>query len=327
MVLDMIGAGCSRALRATLVGLTLAAAATATAAADYKILVPAAPGGGYDQLGRAVQASLQAEKLAGRVQVTNAAGAGGTIGLAQLINNSKGDGSALMASGKGMVSAVFINQSPVTLSNATPIARLTGEYEVLVVPASSPLKNVADLVAAYKANPGAVSWAGGFAGGVDQLTAGMIVQAIGGQAGKFNYVAFGSGGEVLSQVLGGHVTVGLGGYNEFAGQIKAGKLRALAITAPARVKDIDVPTLKEQGVDVEFVNWRGLMAAPGITEAQRHELIKVVTLMTKSDSWKATLEKNEWVDMLMTGDEFRNYVDAEQKAVFKLVNDLGLVKK
>lgn len=322
-----IGAGFGRALRTALAGLALAGATTLAGAADYKILVPAAPGGGYDQLGRAVQAALQANKLAERVQVNNVAGAGGTIGLAQLINSSKGDGGALMASGKGMVSAVFINKSPVTLSNVTPIARLTGEYEVLVVPASSQLKSMADLVAAYKANPAAVSWAGGFAGGVDQLTAGMIVQAIGGEAGKFNYVAFGSGGEVLAQVLGGHVTVGLGGFNEFAGQIKAGKLRALAVTAPARVKDIDVPTLKEQGINVEFVNWRGIMAAPGISDAQRDELVKAVTQMARSESWQATLAKNEWVDMLMTGDEFRHYVEAEQKTVLKLVNDLGLVKK
>ncbi|HEY0856954.1 MAG TPA: tripartite tricarboxylate transporter substrate-binding protein [Albitalea sp.] len=322
-----IGAGLGRALRTALAGFALAGATTLACAADYKILVPAAPGGGYDQLGRAVQAALQANKLAERVQVNNVTGAGGTIGLAQLINGSKGDGGALMASGKGMVSAVFINKSPVTLSNVTPIARLTGEYEVLVVPAGSPLKSMADLVAAYKANPAAVSWAGGFAGGVDQLTAGMIVQAIGGEAGKFNYVAFGSGGEVLAQVLGGHVTVGLGGFNEFAGQIKAGKLRALAVTAPARVKDIDVPTLKEQGINVEFVNWRGIMAAPGISDAQRDELVKALTQMAKSESWQATLEKNEWVDMLMTGDEFRHYVEAEQKTVFKLVNDLGLVKK
>lgn len=319
---------CGGALRSVLAGIVLGAVlSTQALAADYKILVPAAPGGGYDQLGRAVQAALQANKLAERIQVNNAPGAGGTIGLAQLINNSKGDPGALMVTGKGMVSAVFINKSPVTLSGATPIARLTGEYEVLVVPMNSPLKTMADLVTAYKANPGGVSWAGGLAGGVDQLTAGMIVQAIGGEAGKVNYVAFGSGGEVLSQVLGGHVTVGLGGYNEFAAQIKTGKLRALAVTAPARVKDIDVPTLKEQGIAVEFVNWRGLMAAPGITDAQRQELAKVVSQMAKSDAWKATLEKNEWVDLLMTGDDFNKYVEAEQKTVSKLVNDLGLVKK
>lgn len=327
MLSKIPGAGAGRALRSLLAGVALAAAAQAAIAADYKILVPAAPGGGYDQLGRAVQGALQATKLAGRVQVNNSAGAGGTIGLAQLINGSSGDAGALLVGGKGMVSAVYINKSPVTLSNTTPIARLTGEFEVLVVPAASPLKTMADLVAAYKANPAAVSWAGGFAGGVDQLTAGMIVQAIGGEAGKFNYVAFGSGGEVLAQVLGGHVTVGLGGYNEFAPQIRAGKLRALAISAPARVQGIEVATLKEQGIDVEFVNWRGLVAAPGITEAQRQQLVQAVTQMAASDTWKATLAKNGWTDMLMTGDAFAQYVDAEQKTVFKLVNELGLVKK
>ncbi|TAH50242.1 MAG: tripartite tricarboxylate transporter substrate binding protein [Betaproteobacteria bacterium] len=313
--------------KAVLAGVILAATAATVSAADYKVLVPAAPGGGYDQLGRAVQATMQSAGLSRRVQVNNAAGAGGTIGLAQLINNSKGDGNALMVTGKGMVSAQYINNSPVTISNATPIARLTGEFVVLVVPRESPLKSMADLVAAYKANPGAVSWAGGFAGGVDQLTAGMIVQRVGGGAGKFNYVAFGSGGEVLSQVLGGHVTVGLGGYNEFASQIKVGKLRALAVTADRRIDGIDIPTLKEQGIDVEFVNWRGLVAAPGITDAQRAELVDAVSQMARSEHWKATLDKNEWVDMLMTGDAFRQYVDAEQRTVLQVVTDLGLVKK
>ena len=173
-----------------------------------------------------------------------------------------------------MLSAVFINKSPVTMTQATPIARLTGEYEVLVVSTASKLQTMADLVAMYKANPGNVSWGGGLAGGVDQLTAGMIVQAIGGELGKFNYVAFNSGGEVLAQTMGGHLTVGLGGYNEYAAQIAAGKLRALAITAPKRLDGVNIPTLKEQGIDVEFVNWRGLMGAPGISDAQRQALVR-----------------------------------------------------
>jgi len=295
--------------------------------ADLKIIVPAAPGGGWDQLGRAVAQSMQGAKVADRVQVTNTAGAGGTIGLAQLINNNKGDGNTLMVTGKGMVSAVYINKSPVSLSNVTPIARLSGEYEVLVVPTASNLKTMADLMAMYKANPGSVSWAGGLAGGVDQLTAGMIIQAVGGDAGKFNYVAFGSGGEVLSQTLGGHVTVGMGGYNEFASQITAGKLRALAITSDKRLPGVNIPTLKEQGINVEFVNWRGLMAAPGISEAQRQELIKAVTRMAKSEQWKAILEKDGWIDLFMPGDEFKAYVESEQKNVLSLVNTLGLVKK
>jgi putative tricarboxylic transport membrane protein len=318
--------GISRILRPAVAAMALVAA-TVASAADYKIIVPAAPGGGWDQLGRATQNTLQAAKLADRVQVNNVPGAGGTIGLAQLINNNKGDGNALMVTGKGMVSAIYINKSPVTLSNATPIARLTGEYEVLVVPASSPLKSAADLVAAYKANPAQVSWAGGLAGGVDQLTAGMIVQAVGGELGKFNYVAFNSGGEVLAQTLGGHVTVGMGGYQEFAPQIASGKLRALAVTSDKRLPGVNIPTLKEQGINVEFVNWRGLMAPPGLTDAQRQALVATITQMAKSPQWKATVEKNEWVDLLLTGDEFKAYVEAEQKAVLSLVNSLGLVKK
>jgi len=312
------------ALAGAIAGIALAGSALA---ADLKIIVPAAPGGGWDQLGRAVAQTLQGSKLADRVQVNNSPGAGGTIGLAQLINNNQGDGNALMVTGKGMVSAIYINKSPVSLSNVTPIARLSGEYEVLVVSASSSLKTMADLMAMYKANPGSVSWAGGLAGGVDQLTAGMIIQAVGGDAGKFNYVAFGSGGEVLSQTLGGHVTVGLGGYNEFASQITAGKLRALAITSDKRLAGVNIPTLKEQGINVEFVNWRGLMGAPGISEAQRQELIKTVTAMAKSKEWKSILEKDGWIDLFMPGDEFKAYVESEQKNVLALVNTLGLVKK
>jgi putative tricarboxylic transport membrane protein len=310
--------------------LALGALASLTAparAADYKIIVPAAPGGGYDQLGRAVGQAMQGAKLAGRVQIVNVGGAGGTIGLAQLINGHKGDGDALMVTGKGMVSAVYINKSPVTLTQATPIARLTGEYEILVVATDSKLQSMADLVAMYKANPGSVSWGGGLAGGVDQLTAGMIVQAIGGELGKFNYVAFNSGGEVLAQTMGRHLTVGLGGYNEFAAQVASGKLRALAITAPKRLEGVNIPTLKEQGIDVEFVNWRGLMAAPGISDAQRQALTKAVADMAKSDGWKATVKKNEWLDLYMGGDEFKAYVEAEQKTVLKTVTDLGLAKK
>lgn len=314
--------------RSALLAVTLGAAAASQAfAADMKIIVPASPGGGWDQLGRAVQQSLQANKLAGRIQVNNIPGAGGTVGLATLSNSNKGDPNALLVSGRGMVGAIYINKSPISLTTITPIARLTGEHEVLVVPAGSKLQTMADLVAMYKANPGSVSWAGGLAGGVDMLTAAMIIQAIGGDPAKLNYVAFGGGGEVLAQVLGGHVTVGMGGYNEFAAQIKSGKLRALGITADKRVPNVDLPTLKEQGVNVEFINWRGVMGAPSLTEPQRQELVNKITQMAKSNHWKSILQKNGWIDMLMAGDEFKAYIDAEQKSTLNLVTALGLVKK
>lgn len=292
---------------------------------SLQLLIPASPGGGFDQLGRAVQAAMQANKLANRIQVHNAPGAGGTIALAQMANR-KGDAGTMLIAGKGMVSSAFINKASMTLSEVTPIARLTGEYGVLIVPASSKLLTLADLIAAYQASPASVSWAGGFAGGTDQLTAGMIIQAIGGELGKFNYVVFNSGGEVLAQVMGGHVTVGIGGYHEYASQIQSGKVRALAITAGERLAGIDIPTLKEQGVDVEFVNWRGLMAPPGITDAQRQALTAAVMQLAQSQQWKTTLQKNGWIDMLMTGEDFEHYIEADVKATKALVTDLGLLK-
>jgi putative tricarboxylic transport membrane protein len=296
-------------------------------AANLKIIVPASAGGGWDQLGRATQQSMQAAKLAEQIQVSNVPGAGGTIGLATLHNTHKGDPNALMVSGKGMLSAIVINKSPIDLSQVVPIARLTGEYEVIVVPTESKIKSMVDLIAQYKANPGSVSWGGGLAGGVDMLTAGMIIQAIGGDASKLNYVAFGGGGEVLTAAAGGHITAGVGGHNEFAQQIKAGKLRALGITSDKRLAGVDIPTLKEQGINVEFINWRGLMAPAGISDAQRQEMVKKVTEMSKSEQWRAILAKNDWTDLFLAGDDFKSYVETEQKNVQSLVNTLGLVKK
>ena len=176
-------------------------------AADYKIMAPAAPGGGWDQTARTMQQALQDEKISGSVQVVNVPGAGGTIGLAQFVNSAKGDPNQLIVGGYVMVGAILTNASPVTLKQVTPIARLTGEYEVIVVPTASDIKDMAGLVAKLKADPGSVSWAGGSAGGTDHITAGLVAKAAGVDPTKVNYVAFSGGGEALAAILGGQVTV------------------------------------------------------------------------------------------------------------------------
>ena len=160
-----------------------------------------------------------------------------------------------------MLGAILTNKSPVTLDQVTPLARLTGEYTALVVPADSPIQSLEDLIGKFKADPGSVSWGGGSAGGSDQILAGLIAKEVGVEPAKINYVATAGGGELMAQILGGHITVAMGGYNEFAPQIKDGKLRAVALSAPERLPDVDTPTLKEQGVNVEFINWRGVFAA------------------------------------------------------------------
>ena len=158
---------------------------------------------------------------------------------------------------------IITNKSPVTLDQVTPLARIVGEYEIVVVPVDSPIQTLADLVAKLKADPGAVSWGGGSVGSTDHILAGLIMKAVGADLAKLNYIAHSGGGEALTSILGGHVTVGISGYGEFGPQVDAGKLRALAVSSEERLPGVDIPTLKEQGLDVAFFNWRGLFAAAG----------------------------------------------------------------
>jgi putative tricarboxylic transport membrane protein len=306
--------------------LGLVASGPALAVESLKILVPANPGGGWDQTARALQQTMQGSNIVQKITVDNKGGAGGTIGLAQFVNSNKGDPNALLMGGMVMVGAIATNKSPVNLSQVTPLARLTGEYEVIVVPATSKLQSVKDLVAQLKANPGSVSWGGGSAGGTDHILAGMIAQAAGVDPSKINYIAYAGGGAAQASILGGHVTAGISGYGEFEAQIKAGKLRALAVSSPQRIPGIDVPTLKEQGVNVELINWRAIFAAPGITDAQKKDLLSVVEKAVKSPAWQETLKKNAWTDMYLAGDQFKSFLDLDQTRIESIVAGLGLTK-
>ncbi len=207
--------------------------APALAVDDLRIIAPAKPGGGWDQTARALADVMTANGVKG-VTVENVPGAGGTVGLAQLVDQEKSKGNVLMVNGLVMLGAILTNNSPVTLEMATPIARLTGEYEVIVVPAASDVKTMADLVAKLKADPGSVAMGGGSAGGTDHILAGLVAKAAGADVAKLNYVPFSGGGEALAAIMGGHVVAGISGYSEWAGQIKSGELRALAISAPER---------------------------------------------------------------------------------------------
>lgn len=289
------------------------------------IIAPASPGGGWDQHARAVQQVVQDLKLASNVQVTNIPGAGGTIGLAQFVTSKKRT-PTLLVGGQIMQGAILTNKSAVTLDQVTPLARLTGEYTALVVPTGSPIKGLGDLLAKFKADPGSVSWGGGSAGGSDQILAGQIAKQVGVDPTRINYVATAGGGELLASVLGGHVTVGLGGYNEFAPQMSAGKLRAIGVSAPQRLPDIETPTLKEQGVDLEFVNWRGIFAQPNLSAEEKKSLDDVMAKMTSSPQWKELLKQRGWIDLYLPSDQFKAFLTAERSNVEATLKDLKLLK-
>lgn len=303
-----------------------AAPAFAQPALELKIMAPAGAGGGWDSTSRALQQVLTATGSAKSVQVTNVPGAGGTVGLAQFANNSKGDGNQLMMMGVTMVGAILTNKAPVGLDQVTPLARLTQDALVVVVPANSPFKSLKDLVAAVKADTSKVVWAGGSAGGADHILAGLVAKAAGGDPAKLNYVPFSGGGEALAEMLGGRVSAGISGYNEFESQIKSGKLRALGLSTGKRMAGVDVPTLREQGVDVEFVNWRGVVAAPGISPAQKAALSAAIEKAVKSDNWAQVLKTRGWDAAYANADEFAAFLKDDQARVQAVLSSVGLVK-
>ncbi|HEU4647355.1 MAG TPA: tripartite tricarboxylate transporter substrate-binding protein [Burkholderiales bacterium] len=300
-------------------------AGAATAQPNLKIMIPANPGGGWDQTGRHLASAMQSAKLVSSVQFENKGGAAGAIGLAQFVNAAKGDPNAMMVGGMVMVGGTYLQNSPVTLAQVTPIARLTSEWEVIVVPANSPHKTMADLVKAFKANPGAVSWGGGSAGGTDHILVGLIARAVGVEPAKINYVPFKGGGEAIAAIVGGHVTAGVSGVGEFAEQIKGGRMRALGVSAPGRVEGI--ASLKEQGIDVELGNWRGIFAAPGISTAQRDALVKLVKDATETAAWKATLAKLGWSGEFLGGDAYAKFLADDTVRIAGIIDSLGIKRK
>jgi len=313
----------------TLAGMALASAlfaSPASAQTELKIMAPAAPGGGWDQTARSMQQALVAEKLVRSAQVTNVAGAGGSVGIAQFVTGAKGDGNQIMVNGFVMVGALLMNKSPVTLDQITPIARITQESQVIVVPANSPIKTAKDLAAAVKTDVAKVTFAGGSAGGVDHIMAALFVGAAGADASKANYIPFSGGGESLAAILGGKVTAGISGVAEYEGQIKAGKLRAIGVTTPERIPGLDIPTFKEQGIDLVITNWRSIVAPPGITAEQRKTLTDLITKMVQSATWKDILKQKGWDDAFLSGDAFEKFLKDEQTRVNNVLKSVGLVK-
>ncbi len=297
----------------------------AQSAPAIKMMIPANPGGGWDSTGRALGKAMQDAGAASSVTYDNKGGAAGAIGLAQFANASKGDANAMMVMGAVMLGGIITSKPPVGLDKVTPLARLTSEYNVFVLPANSPFKTMADVIAQLKKDPGSVKWGGGSRGSTEHIAAAMIAREVGVDPAKINYVAFRGGGEATAAILGGNVTIGGSGYSEFSEYIAAGKMRAVGVTSATRLKGVNVPTLKEQGINVEIGNWRGVYGAVGITAEQRKALIDALAKTYKSKSWQDAMAKNNWTPAWMAGDEFTNFVDSEFASLRATMAKSGMI--
>jgi putative tricarboxylic transport membrane protein len=295
------------------------------AAANIKMMIPANPGGGWDTTGRALGKALQDSGAASSVTYENKGGAAGIIGLAQYANATKGDGNSLMVMGAVMLGGIITGKPPVSLDKVTPIARLTSEYNVFVVPSNSPLKTMKDVVEQLKKDPGSVKWGGGSRGSTEHIAAAMLAREVGVDAAKINYVPFRGGGEAVAAILGGNVTVGGSGYSEFQQYIETGKMRPIAVTSAKRLKGINIPTMIEQGYNIDIGNWRGVYAPAGLTAAQRKDLTDMVLKATKSKSWAESLEKNNWTPAWMANPAFDDFVDSEFASLRATMVKAGMI--
>jgi putative tricarboxylic transport membrane protein len=289
-----------------------------------RFMVPNTAGSGYDTTARAAAKVMDDIKVTKSVEVFNLAGAGGTVGLSRTVSE-KGNGKLLMMMGLGVVGAQYTNKSQAKLDQTTPIAKLIEESGAIVVAKNSPYKNITDLVTAWKANPKAMAVGGGSSpGGPDHLLPMQLAQTVGIDPKDVNYIAYDGGGDLLPAILGGKIAFGASGFGEFLDQVEAGEVRVLAISGAERVAAVKAPTLKESGIDLEFTNWRGIVAPPGISDTDKQALSNAIAKMHESQEWKDVLAKNGWTDAYLTEAEFSTFLTAQTKAVEDVLTKLGL---
>ncbi|HCX81105.1 MAG: twin-arginine translocation pathway signal protein [Curvibacter sp. RIFCSPHIGHO2_12_FULL_63_18] len=291
-------------------------------AAKLRIVIPANPGGGWDQTGRALGTAMISAGVIDEVEYENKGGKGGTLGLAHYAEKYNADANTLLMGGTVMVGAVALQKPAVDLSAIQPVARLTSDYLVMVVAANSPIKSVSDLTVSMKANLKGVPVAGGSAGGVDHIFAGVFARAAGANPEDLNYQPFASGVDVVSAVLSGKAAVGISGYSEFSAQLAGGQLRAIGVSS--RKPSFGIPAIREQGVQAEMSNWRAVFTGKGVSAGRQTEMLEAVRLATQHDAWKTTLKQNHWDASWMAGKDLVNLIDLDLTTARVMVHLLKL---
>lgn len=290
-----------------------------------RLMAPAKAGGGWHQSAQAIQDVMQKEKLADRATVFTVEGAGGVNGLKQLAGEK--DDKLLMVMGQVMVGGILNAKSDKTLKDTTPIAKLTGEALVIVVPATQTEVNLQEFLTTWKQNPRGTVITGGSAGGADQILAGLVADEVGIDPSQVNYVANSGGGEAVAKLLSGEVKAGISGVSEFSEHVKSGKLRAVAVSGDKRSALLpETKTLREQGIPISYLNWRGVVARPGISDSAKQTLLDAVTKMRNSAAWKETLKKKDWEDAWATGADFAKFIEEDEARVKKMLAEIGAAK-
>lgn len=291
-------------------------------APKMRIVIPANAGGGWDQTGRALGASLSAAGVVDEIEYENKGGKGGTIGLAYYAEKYSADPNTFLMGGMVMVGAVALQKPAVDLTKIQPVARLTSDYLVLVVAGDSPVRTVAELGGRMRGGLKSVPIAGGSAGGVDHMFAGVFARGVGANPEDLAYLPFAGGAEVVAAVVSGKAVAGVSGYSEFAEHLASGKLRAIGISSKRAVYGI--PAIREQGVDVDMANWRGVFTGQNVPAPRIAEMVEGVRRAVAHDSWAKVMKQNRWDSSLLTGAGLSSFIDFDLTTARVMVHLLKL---
>ena len=291
------------------------------------IIVPGGAGGGWDGTARGTGEALTEAGLAGNATYENMSGGGGGVAIGYMIENAESLEDTLMVNSTPIVIRSLTGVFPQSFRDLTLVAGTIGDYAALVVPADSEMEDMKGLLAAYEEQGEDFAVGGGSVpGGMDHLVAAMVMEAAGEDPIALNYIPYDAGGEAMAGLLSGEIDALSTGFSEAIALADQGEVRILGITAPERVAAYDsAPTFIEQGLDTEFVNWRGFFGPPGLSEEKRERYIDTFEAMYDTDAWETVRSRNGWVNIWNPGDEFQSFLETQEQELGELMKTLGFL--
>lgn len=307
--------------------MTMSGVSNAADIEKIHFLIPGGAGGGWDGTARGTGEALTKAGIVGTASYENMSGGGGGKAIGYLIENADSNHDTLMVNSTPIVIRSLVGRFPHNFRDLTMIAGTIGDYAAFVVNKDSPINSFKDLVAAYKANPKDVAIGGGSVpGGMDHIVVAMAMQAAGQDPTKVKYIPYDAGGKAMAALLSGEIQALSTGFSEAVGMDKAGEVKIIGVTSAERVDAApNAQTLKEQGYDAEFVNWRGFFAAPGLPEAKAKAYRDAIAKMYGTPEWEAVRARNGWVNIHNPGDKFTSFLVNQEKVIKDLMKQLGFL--
>ena len=294
---------------------------------EINFLIPGGAGGGWDGTARGTGEALTGAGLVGTASYENMSGGGGGVAIAHLIENADSLENTLMVNSTPIVIRSLTGVFPQSFRDLTLVAGTIGDYAALVVNSDSDIQSMDDLLAAYRADGMSFAIGGGSVpGGMDHLVAAMAMQAAGEDPTAFNYIPYDAGGAAMAGLLSGEIQALSTGFSEAVALAEQGEVRIIGVTADERVDAFaDAPTMKEQGLDTTFVNWRGFFAAPGTSDEKLGQFQDAIMKMYDTPEWEEVRARNGWVNIHNNGDDFRAFLEDQEKVIGDLMRTLGFL--